>query len=116
MSDQDIHQWVRDLQSRPVERFYPSAAAKATGVPLPEAFRQLLGLVNVGCLRLAYEVRCPQCGQVLDVQEVPAPTSLYEQTFSCEICGQDIEVTADNTFPVFFVKECRLEEHTECST
>lgn len=103
MGINEVDEWVRSV-SGILERFYPTAAAKATGLPLGAVFRQLVGLTHIGWLELVYEVRCNECNFTLALEHVLDPTELYEKEYSCHICGDDIEVTAENVYPVFFVR------------
>lgn len=99
-----VDDWVLQLRGSPVERFYPTAAAKATGLPVEDVFRQLLGLVSIGWLSLGYELRCPECASAIETAWVKDPTSLYGKTLSCDFCGvQDIEIASEHIFPVFYI-------------
>jgi len=100
----DVDDWVQSV-GLIVDRFYPMAAAKATGLPLVAVFRQLVGLSHIGWLELAYEVRCNACNVSIAIEKVVDPTTLYENDYSCHLCGDEVEITAENVFPIFLVRE-----------
>lgn len=99
----DVDDWVRSV-AHVVERFYPTAPAKATGLPLGAVFRQLVGLAHIGWLELAYEVQCNKCSVSIAVERIADPTILYEREYACYLCGAEVEVAAENVFPIFFVR------------
>lgn len=107
MTVHSVDEWLWALRSTPVLRFYPTSAAKATGLPPREALERLMALRHIGWVRLAYEIRC-SCGSTLDVVETDDPSLLYGRRIPCEWCGlgeDEQEVTAEHIFPVFIISE-----------
>lgn len=109
MDVHDVERWVQDF-CHVVERFYPTAVAKDTGLPLDLVFRQLIGLSHIGWLDVAYEVCCEACSHPVKLVRTKDPTTLYEPDVLCELCGHEFEVTARHVFPVFFVNN-QWREH-----
>lgn len=101
----DVHDWVYGLRTLPIQRFYPMAAVKATGLSLPEVWEELNKLVYAGWLSLLYEVRCPDCATSIRIVATNDPTSLYEEEASCTLCGHDCEISAECIFPLFQIND-----------
>ncbi len=100
----DVQDWVYSLRTLPILRFYPTAAAKATSIPLAQVWKELNKLVHVGWLTLLYEVRCPNCATTVRLVATNDPTSLYDDT-ACTLCGCDFEVTWECIFPTFQIND-----------
>ncbi|WP_058830691.1 hypothetical protein [Paenibacillus polymyxa] len=95
----DVDDWVENAASLPVRRFYPSAVANFTGLPLEQVFTRLLHLVQGGALVLLYEIRCPEYDCARTVKTV-SDKELLKFDFECDIHGE-FEVTPGMIFPVF---------------
>lgn len=84
-----------------IEKIYPTFIAKKSGYPLSEVFDILVEFVKEEMLDLEWEVRCTEygCSRTLKIlKELPES----EETIDC-ICGEDVEITTDNVFPVFVI-------------
>ncbi|CEP67906.1 Uncharacterized [Moorella glycerini] len=98
----DVDEWVRSISSLPIVSFYPTAVAKATGLPLTDVFNRLLYLVNDGKLRLLWEIRCPNYDCVRTLEIVDDPKKIIGKSIYCTSCGEEIEeISSDNIFPAF---------------
>jgi len=111
----DVEEWINEVASMPIRRFYPTAVAKTTGLPLDLVFEFLLDAVNSGKLNLLWEVRCPNLECIREITIEPEKvTSGY---ISCPTCGEDIEISPDIVYPVFEVtpeyKERMREKKTQ---
>lgn len=95
----DVDDWVENAASLPVKRFYPSAVASATGLPLSKVFQRLLYLVQGDILVLLYEIRCPEYECMRTVKTL---ADLPESDISvvCSIHGE-FECPPNMIFPVF---------------
>lgn len=93
-----VNTWVQDVAETPVSKFYPTAVAKATDLPLDEVFSHLLSLVDNGTLSMKWQVICPRCFTTLETYD-RFPD--FEHTLYCN-CGNQIEeVSIDMVFPIF---------------
>lgn len=114
----DVDDWVDGMASLPVKRFYPTAVAKDTALPLKDAFDRLLQLVIDQKLLLFWEVRCPnyECSRTINV--VQDPNEVIGETIHCGICGEEIEITTGLVFPIFELspdyKERMRQKKTNC--
>jgi len=84
-----------------IKRFYPTIIAKRSGMPLDKVFKYLMDFVDDGMLILKWEIRCSDynCARtVRTVSKIPKDGTIVD----C-ICGDEVEVTIDNVFPVFEV-------------
>lgn len=97
----DVDDWVDGMASLPVKRFYPTAVAQDTALPLKVAFDRLLQLVKDQKLLLLWEVRCPNYECIRTINVVRDPYQVIGETINCNICGEEIEITPDLVFPVF---------------
>lgn len=97
----DVNDWIEEIASMPVKRFYPTAVAKDTSLPLNEVFEYLLEAVKDGRLILFWEVRCPNLECVRSITF--SPNKIESGDVRCVICGEEIEITPDIVYPVFEV-------------
>jgi len=99
----DIDDWVEEIASMDVKKFYPTAVAKDTGLPLQVVFEHLLSLTNSGKIILLWEIRCPNYECVRNIITTDNPSLYIGKIIDCRICGEEIEVTQNIIFPVFKV-------------
>ncbi|QYY44801.1 hypothetical protein ACKE5C_19020 (plasmid) [Aneurinibacillus thermoaerophilus] len=97
---EEVDVFVNRVANSQVKHFYPTAAAKYTGLPLHLVFERLLKLVDSKKLVLKWEIRCPSygCGRTVDTTDKLADK--VGEELQC-VCGEDIEVITDIIFPVF---------------
>ncbi|MFM9278039.1 hypothetical protein [Paenibacillus jiagnxiensis] len=95
----EIDDWVEIAATLPIKRFYPSAVAKATGIPLDQVFNRLLHLVKGEALILLYEIRCPEYDCVRTVGTIENLNTV-DYLGHCGIHGS-FELSPDSIFPVF---------------
>lgn len=95
----DVDDWISEIASTPVYRFYPTAVAKDTSLPLDEVFLYLLEAVKDERLFLYWEIRCPnlECVRSICIN----PVKINSGEITCNICGEEIEITPDIVFPIF---------------
>ncbi len=99
-----IEKFIETIAFSAIKRFYPTAVAKHTGIPVDEVFQLLLEMCESGQLKLVWEVRCPgyNCARTLvtfTTKENP-PVEYF-----CSTCGENIEIDNSNIFPAFEVAE-----------
>lgn len=97
----EVDEWVHRVANTRVSMFYPTIVSKQTGLPLENVFERLLDLSKIGQLIVKWEVICPNysCHRKLFVMD-----SLGErlgEVLNCYYCGEEVEVTLDNIFPIF---------------
>lgn len=94
---------------RIINRFYPTIIAKRSGISLDKTFRYLLEFVQQEMLILKWEIRCPEysCARTVKTVVTIPPD---ETVIDCD-CGETVEVTIDNVFPVF---EIAADYRTSC--
>lgn len=104
----DVDDWVDVAAGLPIETFYPSAVAKATGIPLPAVFERLLFLARDERIILRYQVRCPSYDCVRTIETLDRFPDNVPLMGKCDVCGEEFEVRFDMIFPVFgFTPEYR---------
>ena len=108
MSIWDVDRRVDDLATSMVTKFYPSAMAKMTGLPLPIVFERLLQLVSDGRLCLEFQVICPHCSHT--VRTIDTQEQLLSHELMCDRCGETFWVNEDCLFPVFRVTPSYKED------
>ncbi|WP_157264865.1 hypothetical protein, partial [Paenibacillus oryzisoli] len=94
----DIDKWVDDASGTSILRFYPTAVSKATDLPIPVVFKQLLKLVDSQKINLLWEVRCPECFSTVKI--LSKKDAVLNVELDCQY-GHEFEVSADYIFPVF---------------
>lgn len=111
-----VDDWVEEMATIAIEKFYPTAVAKDTGLPLQNVFERLLHLVKDGRLLLLWEIRCPNYECVRNIITTGDPSQFLNRFIECNTCGEEIEVTPDIIFPVLKVtpeyKERVLQKKT----
>lgn len=98
-----IDRVIDDLALMPVEGFYPTYVVKRTGLPFDSVFNYLLDLVKVGKLILKWEVHCVNYGCDTTIKELDSPPTCFGEIIDCNVCGEEIELTANNLFPKFIL-------------
>jgi len=98
----DVDDYVDTIATMPIRRFYPTAVAKSTGLPLHDVFERLLLLAKDEKLLLHWEIRCPgyECTRNMEIVDDP---NIAGQTVVCGICGDEVDISPDIMFPVFEV-------------
>ncbi|WP_027937320.1 hypothetical protein [Anaeroarcus burkinensis] len=81
-----------------VDKFYPTIIAKRSGISIEKTFDYLLTFVKEQMLIVKWEIRC-DCARTVQLLEV-LPEQYDNSILDCD-CGEDVEVTLDNTYPVF---------------
>lgn len=99
----DVNDWIDDIAALKVKKFYPTAVARDTSLPLKEVFEYLLEAVKDGKLNLFWEIRCPnlECIRTIEI----SPEKDIAGGIVCPLCGELIEITPDIIFPVFEVTD-----------
>lgn len=95
----DVNDWIDEISSMPIKRFYPTAVAKDTKLPIDEAYEYLMDAVDSRKLNLLWEIRCPnlECIRALSI----SPEKITSGEISCPICGMEIIIAPDIVYPVF---------------
>lgn len=101
MSIWDVDRAIDAIAGTMITKFYPSAIAKITGLPLAVSFERLLKLVEDGRLNLEFEVACPNCFHT--VRTVCEKEDLSTDELECEHCGEEFAVSKEYLIPVFHV-------------
>ncbi|MEK4188121.1 hypothetical protein [Paenibacillus sp. FSL L8-0494] len=98
----EVDDWVDTVATLPIKRFYPSAVAAATGLPIEKVFNRLLFLVEGNILRILYEIRCPDydCLRTIKVVE---DNDFESISGLCPLHGE-FQLSADMIFPVFEIE------------
>lgn len=107
----DVDDWIDEIAALKVKRFYPTAVAKDTSLPLKEVFQYLLEAVKEGKLNLLWEIRCPNLECVRSIMF--SPEKMVSGEITCPVCGELIEITPDIVFPVFEVTNAYKERMTQ---
>lgn len=98
--DWELEEWVEKIALMPIRWFYPTFPSKDLDLPLPEATRILMELVQRGWLGLLWEVRCPECfSSTIPSAKCPE----YGQETECEDCFNVFVVDQSALCPVFQV-------------
>lgn len=86
-----------------IQSFYPVAIAKSLELPLNVIIDRLYELSKLGYLDLKFEIRCELD---LDIIKTVDDVSCYlGKQMYCEECNDYIEITMDNIFPVYYIKQ-----------
>ncbi len=101
MSIWDVDRAIDAIAGTMITKFYPSAIAKMTGLPLADSFERLLKLVEDGRVNLELEVTCPNCFHT--VRTVREKKDLSTDELECERCGEVFAVSEEYLIPVFRV-------------
>lgn len=106
MSDfYDVDTWVEEIAQYRIKRFYPTIVSKDTGLPLQVVFSRLLELVQSRILFVKWEIRCTNYGCSRVMIEADKPSAFLGKSIECEFCGEEVQITVQNIFPVFGIVE-----------
>lgn len=87
----------------PVKSFYPSAISNIIPLPFSDIFKILLSAVEKEILCLKWEVRCPDCGKILE-EVYNKQIQIEPIDYDCNFCG-DVEVQKRDVYPVFYIAD-----------
>ena len=88
-----------------VQKFYPTYISSLTGYSLKDVLPVLMSFVEDGRLIFELEIRCPNydCGRT--IKTIRSTEDIKDiDSLNC-ICGEEIEVTTEDLFPVFSFSE-----------
>ena len=107
---------LRDIVSyRLVEKFYPTFIAKKTNYSPSTIFDILTTFVDDKTLVLEWEIRCNECECCRTLTVVQELSSIKE-SYSCRYCGEDVEITLEDVFPVFSLADEYREHIMSCES
>ncbi len=101
----EIEEYIREMAKKDrIKAFYPQTISRKLNIPIDIVWAQLMTLSNQGGrIHLQYEVKCLEdLNTLTTVEECKA---IIGKELTCEICGERIEVTYNNLYPIFRIDE-----------
>ncbi|MBP1896894.1 hypothetical protein [Paenibacillus lactis] len=100
----ELNNFLDLLAFSTVERFYPTSAMNYTHVTsLEDTFDYFLDLVESGELSIVWEVKCTTdkfiCAR--KIKDAHSKEVLLNKDVTCDICGHEFTVSANDLFPAF---------------
>ncbi|MDF2610057.1 MAG: hypothetical protein K0R92_1531 [Lachnospiraceae bacterium] len=84
-----------------VNYFYPQTISRKLYIPIDLIVIELSKLVNDGVIELRYEIRCSDDLNIIDTLD--NYDDLFNKKVHCEICGDEIEISYNNIYPVYYI-------------
>lgn len=101
-----IREYVADLASkRRINKFYPQTISRNIGIPLDLVLIELTKLVDDGLILLKYEIRCDEDSDLSTLCVVDNYIDLLNTKKFCEVCGNEIEISYNNIYPIYYIKD-----------
>ena len=99
-----IKDYVKSLaQKERVKSFYPHTISRKLNIPLELVVLELPKLIEEGCIELKYEIRCTN--DLTTRNTVDNYKELLNTTVFCDHCGEDIELSYNNVYPIYFITD-----------
>lgn len=99
-----IQDYVDTLASKQrVKKFYPQTVSRKLNMPLEIVVIELTKLIQEGKIELKYEIRCSE--DLNRIDNVIDYNPLIDDTRFCEVCGENVEITYSDVYPVYYISE-----------
>ncbi|MBZ9635567.1 hypothetical protein [Clostridium sp. FP1] len=109
MSTFEIDNVVEQIASKSIiKSFYPWYISKVLELSLDKVVPRLNYLVLGDSIKLKYEIRCDEDSDIIEI--VDDYGKYLGNTLYCRSCNEDIEITLENIFPLYYIND----EYREC--
>lgn len=99
-----IKEYVETLARKErIKSFYPQTLSRRLGIPLDLVVLELPKLVEEGCIKLRYEIRCNDDLCTLDT--VDNYMDVLDTKMFCYQCGEEIDILLSNIYPIYYITD-----------